>query len=133
MATELDSTTVVFSREKRKAEIARAEVLGNLLQLLCIVRTLIIHWNYCHSGIILPFWKSYSQVFIFTLMRYHLEICTWFHYLWDFSGLCLFVQAVDFCFCLADSLAFSFHPVLSLFGRNPWRFLWELSGRHGKT
>ena len=87
-----------FPGEKRKAEIARTEVLGNLLLLPCRLTTIVIHLNYCHSGIILPFWESCSQVFIFLLMRFHLEMLRLIPYLWNFSGPCLFSQAIDTCF-----------------------------------
>lgn len=64
----LDSTTLVFSGEGRKAEITIAEVLGNLLQTPWLT-TIIIHLNYCRLGIIIPFWKGCSQAFIFPPVR----------------------------------------------------------------
>lgn len=54
MATILDDTVPVFSRAKR----TRAGFLGNVLKLPCRSTAIIIHLSYCHSGIILPFWKS---------------------------------------------------------------------------
>lgn len=111
-----------FSGEKRKAEKARTEVLGNLFLLPCRLTIIVIHLNYCHSGIILPFWESCSQVFIFSLMRFHLEMLHLIPYLWNFSDPCLFPRPLIPVFIgfdhLADWLVLSFPPLL--FGKTPW-------------
>lgn len=88
-----------FSGEKRKAEKARTEVLGNLFLLPCRLTIIVIHLNYCHSGIILPFWESCSQVFIFSLMRFDLEMLHLIPYL-EFQWPLPLSQAIDTCFHL---------------------------------
>lgn len=63
VATVSDSTTVVFSGE-RKGRNNKSKSLRS-----CRWTTTIIPLNYCCLGIILPFWKGGTQVFIFLLVR----------------------------------------------------------------